>query len=133
MRKSSEAFRRSLERRRKEDEARRLRDVVPELLELEFDVSEERSGMPGHEVQHRRVVVVSRAPALFEFACADRACEGGGHDVTALVLGSLGRGEPRFTGSHTCEGRARDTACEYVLRFEGRAVYREAPVALGAP
>ncbi|MBM4357990.1 MAG: hypothetical protein FJ096_07755 [Deltaproteobacteria bacterium] len=128
MRRGSEAFRRSLDRRRKEDEARRLRDVVPELVDLELDVREARVGMPGHEVHHKRVVVVSRAPALFEFACADRACEGGGHDMTDLVLGHLGRGEARFSGTHRCEGRARETACEYELCFEARAIYRARPL-----
>jgi hypothetical protein len=133
MRRGSEAFRRSLDRRRKEDEARRLRDVVPELLELELDVREERLGMPGHEVHHKRVIVVSRAPALFEFSCADRACEGGGHDVTELILGHLERGEGSFEGNHRCEGRARDASCEYVLRFEARALYRSASLRADHP
>jgi hypothetical protein len=123
MRRSSEAYRRSLERRRKEDEARRLRDVLPALAELEFELCEERLGMPGHEVHHKRVIVVSRAPALFEFPCSDRSCDGGGHDITAEVLGHLTKGELRFVETHRCEGKSRDSSCEYVLRLEAKAVF----------
>jgi len=88
--------------------------------------------MPGHEVHHKRVIVVSRAPALFEFPCSDRSCDGGGHDLTLEVINHLARGETRFVETHRCEGRSRDASCEYLLRVEARAVYRLAPVAIAS-
>lgn len=124
MRRSSEAFRRAQDRRRRQDEARRLRDAVPRLDSLVLDVLEERVGMPGHEVQHRRVVIVGRAPALFEFPCSDRSCEEGGHDVTSAVLTQLARGEVAFSGESRCHGRTHGRPCDYRLRYQARAGYR---------
>ncbi len=126
MRRSSEAFQRTIERKRKQDAARRLRDAVPSLLELELDVREVRGNLPGHEVHHKRVVIVDRAPALFEFACSDRGCEEGGHDVTEVVLQELARGTLIFSGVHRCGGHAREGNCDYELRFEAQASYRAA-------
>lgn len=83
--------------------------------------------MPGHEVHYKRVIVVARAPALFEFTCSDRACDGGGHDVTEAVLSALARGETTFWGAHRCGGKAREGTCDYVLRYEGRAGFDAEP------
>jgi len=124
MRRSSEAFRRAVDRRQRQDEARRLIDAVPKLAALELDVRERRLHIPGHEVHHKRVIVVDRAPALFEFACADRSCEEGGHDLTSMVLHELSAGKTKFTGTHRCGGHARHVPCEYELTFVAEARYR---------
>lgn len=125
MRRSSDAYRRSLDRRKRQDEAQRLRDVVPELEHLEFDIRERRVGMPGHEVHHKRFVVVDRAPALFEFPCSDRACEDGGHELTHVIIRHLRRNEETFEVTHICQGHARDGACNYELSFVAHAKYGE--------
>ncbi len=126
MRRSSDAYRRSLERRQRQDDAERLRDAVPELASLNIEVSEHRVGMPGHEVQHKRFVVVDRAPALFDFSCSDRACENGGHELSHVVLRHLRHREETFEAKHMCQGSAREGACQYELSFVAHATYRDA-------
>ncbi len=128
MRRSSDAYRRALDRRKRQDSAQRLRDAVPELESLNLEIRERRVGMPGHEVHHKRFVVVDRAPALFDFPCSDRACEDGGHELTHVVLRHLRRHEETFEGSHLCQGNARDGACKYELHFVAHATYREREV-----
>jgi hypothetical protein len=125
MRRSSDAYRRALDRRRRQDEAERLREAAPDLESLELDVREHRVGMPGHEVHYKRFIVVDRAPALFDFPCSDRACEGGGHELTHIVLRHIRRREEHFSGKHVCQGHARDGACKYELSFEANARYRK--------
>lgn len=127
MRRHSEAFREAAERKRKQDEAPRLRDAVPTLLQLDLQVIEERANVPGHEVRHKRVIIIERAPALFEFACSDRECNDGGHDLSGLVLKELGAGIALFHGVHRCGGHTRDGECAYDLRFEAHATYRDGP------
>lgn len=124
MRRSSEVYRRALDRRRRQDDALRLRDAAPLLDSLVVDIVERRAGLPGHEVHHKRVIVVDRAPALFEVPCSDRACVGGGHDLTAAVLEHVGRRDPEFAGVDACPGRVHGRACDYELHFEARATYR---------
>ncbi|MSP24936.1 MAG: hypothetical protein EXR75_07160 [Myxococcales bacterium] len=124
MRRSSEVYRRALERKKRHDEAHRLRDVAPHLERLELDIVERRPSLPGHEVQHRRIVVVDRAPAIFEFACSDRVC-GATHEVSAAMLLPLGRGETEFEITHLCDGAARGAPCSYELCVTATAAYAE--------
>ena len=121
-RRRQEALTRATERRAREDSSPRLRDEVPSLDALEIEVIESRFGAP--EISHIRKVVVEHAPALFEMACGDRKCVGGGHDVTRQILAALKRGERTFVGEHVCGGTVAPDACQRVLRFSVRAEYR---------
>src|SRR6266849_2479094 len=76
-RRNSVAAQRFAERRRREEDAPRLCDQVPNLVSLKLEI-EERSGVTG--VKHIRRVVVDRAPALFLVPCGDSKCADGEHD-----------------------------------------------------
>src|SRR5262245_65510226 len=80
------------DRWKREDDAPRLRQEVPNLESLRMNL-EEFSG--GHRVvgtsriQH---VVVAQASTRFEIPCGDSKCEDGGHDLTREALGQLRAG-----------------------------------------
>src|ERR1700733_10975262 len=59
------------ERRKREDEAPRLRDQVPHLTSLRLEI-EDRCDVGG--TAHTRPVLLSRAPALFLIQCGDPRC-----------------------------------------------------------
>ena len=120
-RRRQEALARATERREREDSSPRLRDETPELESLELEFTESRPGAP--DVSHIRRVVVPVAAALFDVACGDRKCVGGGHDVTDEILSALKRGDTAFSGEHPCQGTVGETACPRVLRFSALAKY----------
>ncbi len=124
MRRSSEVYRRSLERRKRHDEAARLRDAAPGLEHLAFEIVERRASLPGHEVHHKRFVVVDRAPAVFEFGCSDRAC-GDIHELTDAILPHLRRREAAFSVTSICVGESRGAPCRYELTVNATARYAE--------
>jgi hypothetical protein len=74
--------------------------------------------------EHARTIVVERAPALFEIACFDRSCRGGGHDLTRGIMDSLRRSEAKFAGEDVCRGTLGGAECGSVLRYRALAVYR---------
>jgi len=121
-RRRQEALSRATERRAREDNSPRLREEIPMLDSMEIEVVESRAGAP--EIAHIRKVVVEHAPALFDIACGDRKCVGGGHDVTAPILSALKRGEKRFDGEHVCDGTLGNEACGRRLRFNVQATFR---------
>ena len=121
----SEAARRYGERKKREDEAPRLKDEVPNLTSLKFDVEERREGSTTPEVSHIRRVVVENAPALFVFLCGDPHCEGGGHDVTYPILRALEDGQTRFDGEDACSGTVGTASCRRILRYVGTAAYAD--------
>src|SRR5436190_21362789 len=98
IRRHSEAAQRAAERRKREDDAPRLRATVPKLESLELEFRESRAGVQMADVTHKRRVVVERAPALFELPCQDSACRDGGHDITREVMRALQDGLERFHG-----------------------------------
>lgn len=120
----SEAAVRAAERRRREDEAQRLSDRVPELASLRLEIDERRPGLASPDVSHVKRVVVESAPALFDIACCDRSCKDGGHDVTRMVLAELERGAERFEGEDVCHGSIGGATCGRVLHYVGVASYR---------
>jgi hypothetical protein len=120
----TEAAQRFAERRRREDEAPRLRALVPTLESLELQLEELRSGASSPEARHTRKIVVAHAPALFVFPCREPACEDGGHDLTDEVLSALRAGAQTFEGEDECRGLLRSGSCQRVLRFIGIASYR---------
>jgi hypothetical protein len=123
---AGEAAQRSAERRRRQDEAPRLITLIPRLESLRLEVEEHRGGLSVAEARHIRRIVVEHAPALFELTCQDSSCEGGGHDLTAIVMRALRAGEGRFEGEDVCRGSVGTAAahCGRVLRFVGVAAYR---------
>ncbi len=124
-RRNGEAAQRFAERRQREDEAPRLRAVVPRLNDLKLEVEERRTGGVVAETSHIRRVVVEHAPALFILPCGDPSCKDGGHDVTFAVMRSLERNMTRFEGEDVCAGHVGTATCSRVLKYVGIASYTE--------
>ena len=123
-RRFSEAAQRAAERRKREDEAPRLREKVPFLESLNLDVEERSAGASVPEASHVRRIVVEHAPALFAIPCTDHACRDGGHDLTHQILHSLSNRETEFEGEDACNGQIGSSACRRVLRYVAHAKYR---------
>ena len=122
-RRHSEAAQRFAERRKREDEAPRLKTVVPNLESLKLDIEEHRAGGAVGDAGHIRRVVVEHAPALFVLPCGDTSCKEGGHDVTQAILRSLENGEEKFEGEDSCSGQVGTATCGRVLRYNATATY----------
>ncbi|MGA2450649.1 MAG: hypothetical protein ABTD50_18435 [Polyangiaceae bacterium] len=120
---SREAQVRFSERRRREDEALRLKVEVPGLLSLKLEVEERRGSSTLSETKHVRVVVVDRAPALFFLPCGDRDCRDGGHDVTYDVMRGLREGNGSFEVEDTCAGSIRGVNCGRIVKVAIKATY----------
>jgi len=123
MRKQTEAGRRAIERRVREDEAPRLSEVVPALLDLSITIDERNEREPANDVSHIRRVVVASAPAMFDLQCCDRNCDGG-HDLTARILRALEQQETEFEGSDVCGGQSKEGPCHFTLHYRAAASYR---------
>lgn len=111
------------ERRRREDEAPRLKAQIPTLSTLRLEVVERSASISRPEHAHTRHVVVASAPALFFVPCHDSSCKEGGHDLTSEVLAALRRKEERFEGEHACPGSVGTANCARVLAYVGVAHY----------
>src|SRR6187200_1673863 len=103
---NGDAARRYAERKKREDDAPRLTEVVPHLESLRLEVQLGTSADPGAnpEGSHIRRIVVASAPALFVITCHDKACKDGGHDVTSLIMQALRARKPQFEGQNPCMG-----------------------------
>ena len=123
-RRFSEAAQRAAERRKREDEAPRLREKVSNLETLELRVEERSGGSGVPDATHVRRIVVEHAPALFAIPCSDRACKDGGHDLTVQIMNSLRAREIEFEGEDACYGQLGVSACRRVMRFVAHATYR---------
>jgi hypothetical protein len=112
------------DRWKREDDAARLKEELPQLEALRMNL-EEFSG--GHRVvgtsriQH---VVVAQASTRFEIPCGDSKCEDGGHDLTRDMLAALRAGREAFEGSSVCSGRVGERACERTLQYSFSAKYQ---------
>lgn len=122
MRRFSEAALRTAVRRQRENEAKRLHDVVPELESLTIAVEERRAEETQTEVAHLRRIVVDHAPAVFNLPCCDRHCDGE-HDLTRRILRGLRDGKDRIEGHDRCEGHNKEGDCPLELRFIANATY----------
>jgi hypothetical protein len=122
MRRISEASKRATERREREDTARRLRELVPELQSLCITIDEGQRGHSAPEVSHVRHVVVERAPALFELPCYDRTCSGG-HDLTGDILRGLRAGATEIEGNDSCAGQTKHGECALEMHYVVHATY----------
>ncbi len=106
-------------RRDKEDGSARLRDAVPSLSALHFQVSSRHGRAQLAETRHLKRFIVDQAPALFEMPCTDKACKEGGHDMTRDILKALNAAEARFEVENDCRA-----GCGRTLQVVGVAVYR---------
>ena len=120
----TEASQRFAERRRREDEAPRLLERVPELTGLKLEVEERRASSNAADSKHVRHIMVDRAPALFFLPCGDPACKDGGHDVTSPLMRGLMSHETRFEAEDTCSGSVGTATCGRILRVTAIATYR---------
>jgi hypothetical protein len=120
---SREAHLRFAERRRREDEARRLRDEVPSIRTLKLEVEEHRRETTIAETKHVRHIIVDRAPALFELPCNDPSCRDGGHDLTDPMTRRLREKSTEFVLDDVCVGDVRGAACGRVVRVLVTATY----------
>lgn len=118
-----EASLRMAEKRKREDAAPRLAQVVPRLQSLKLELEEQRLGATISESVHVRRVTVAHAPALFEFACLERQCVDGGHDLTETVLKALEAGQEEFSGTSHCHGKVAGSDCLRVLAYRAVATY----------
>lgn len=119
-----EAAERFAERRRREDDAPRLAQIVPDLESLTLEIQERRSGYSTGEAAHTRRIVVQHAPALFVMPCRDTACKDGGHDITDWITRSLRAKMTRFEGEDACMGNIGSAACQRVIHVTATATYR---------
>jgi hypothetical protein len=120
---NSEAALRFAERRRREDAAPRLREVVPALATLRLEIDESRGTAGSGDPKHVRLVVVDTAPALFHVPCGDHACRDGGHDMTDQVLRALKLGDARVELEDACQGSVGTAGCGAVMHLVLRATY----------
>lgn len=123
MGRSREAAERFAERRRREDAAPRLKEVVPRLTGCRLELSERGGGSTGAEVAHIRRVVVDNAPALFFVPCGDSECRDGGHDLTVPLLRGLEGHRVEIRGEDTCSGYVGDTPCGRILAYAAFSEY----------
>jgi hypothetical protein len=113
-----------VDRRRRDDEARRLLDEVPKLARLSLTVEEQSGAGVDAGSRHVRRFVVEQAAARFELPCGAGGCDGGGHDATSAILRELRAGVQHLEGSVTCD------RCGCVLRDVGDAAYRAEPATI---
>lgn len=124
-RRKTEAAERFAERRKREDDAPRLKDRVPELATLKLDVEEAHDTTGTGRAKHTRHIVVDRAPALFVFPCGDASCEGGGYDITDQVMRGLQNHAETFEAEDKCYGSVGTAQCRRSLHIKGIATYRK--------
>jgi hypothetical protein len=123
MRRDPEALARARERREKDDAAKRLREVFPDLASLKLKVAEKpKAATDDKAITHIKHVIIDRAPARFELPCCDHKCDGS-HDVTAMVLEGLTNKDTSITGKDPCGGQAKEGPCHFELSFEAVATY----------
>ena len=119
--KTMAAAQRASERKKREDDAPRLRDGVPDLVSLQIEVVEHNGTST---MKHRKHVVVAIAPALFWIACGDKECNDGGHDITAEIMRALRQKKTQLTGEHACDGQTGSVACARTIQYEMSAAYK---------
>lgn len=126
-RRQSEAQLRATERRKRQDDAPRLKTEIPGLSELRLEIEEYLGGSTVSAARHTRHIVVAGAPALFEFPCSESGCNDGGHDLTSEIMRALRSGSTEFQGEDTCYGHLGSSAspCRRVLRYSAIAKFGE--------
>jgi len=123
-RKGLEAARRLAERRSLEEGVPRLRQQIPRLLTLHFEIDDRRvGGAVGTAPRYIRRIVVENAVSLFIVGCGDDRCKDGGHDITYSVMSALRAGETRFEGDDECIGSQGLSRCDRAMHYVAVATY----------
>lgn len=122
MRRPSAGAATAAERRERENSAKRLLEVVPELQGLKLYIEEIVKGASEPDITHVRHIVIQRAPAIFEVGCSDRKCNGN-HDLTRRVMRALKEHKACFEGKDECGGERKGDVCDLELRFRAEADY----------
>jgi len=117
---SQAAAQRSAERRKREEEAPRLSAEVPALTNARIEVVEK---VPNGTTKYVKLIVVARAPALFEIACGDHTCQDGGHDITSYVMSALRSQHAHFEGESSCGGMTGSAPCSRAITYRVSAEY----------
>jgi hypothetical protein len=112
-------------RREREEAAKRLAEVVPELESLKLDISDTADYEGALPVSYIRHVIVTMAPAMFDLPCGDKKCEEGGHDVTRKMMRRLRRGDTHWSVKSKCRGSKKGEPCTRELEFEVEAEYAD--------
>jgi hypothetical protein len=119
----------SAERFRRELEAPLLRTEVPDLIELSIELAEGgQGGMP--ETRHVRRFVLATARALFLIPCGNPLCQGGGHDISTVVMGALRSHRLEQAGDSPCSGTVDAVPCTRTVHFVVRGTYEDSLVLL---
>ena len=124
-RRHTEAALRATERRKREDDAPRLKEEVPHLEKLKLEIEEHRGDGAISGTRYTRHIVVDHAPALFEIPCGESDCEDGGHDLTPEIMRALRSSSREFSGDDACNGRLGSGYCRRVLVYQAIAEYRD--------
>lgn len=114
-----------LARRKREDEAERLKSVVPNLAQLHIECEETRGGTGLPESKHVRRIPIDGAPAVFLLPCGDSSCMDGGHDLTNEILRELRAKNEKFEIEDECYGTVGSVRCGRMLRAVIVASYRD--------
>lgn len=123
MRRDPDALNRARERREKDDAAKRLKEVVPQLATLKLEIAEKPKGADDDKaIAHIKHVIVGRAPARFELPCCDHKCDGS-HDVTDVILAGLADKQAKIVGTDPCGGMAKEGPCHFEMTFTAIATY----------
>jgi hypothetical protein len=114
---------RSVERRRREDEAPRLLEQVPRLKTLRLEVEERRGDTRLDETKHTRIVMVERASSVFFIPCGDTSCKEGEHELTYGMLRELRADSAEFVLEDDCRGSIGSASCTRTVRVLAKATY----------
>lgn len=115
------------ERRRREDAAPRLRNVVPKLTSLRLQFEEVGEPNAGHNIAYTQLVIVATGPALFSVPCFEPRCNGV-HELTQPILLALRASQTTAEGDSVCQGEVSSTTpCNRTLRYRCEAEYSSAP------
>ncbi|MFO0675609.1 MAG: hypothetical protein U0169_03685 [Polyangiaceae bacterium] len=123
MSRRGEAAEKFAERRRREDEAPRLKDLVPDLKACRIEIAERRSNVTSADVNHTRHVVVASASAMLVVPCSDPSCQGWGHDIGPSLLRGYRDRRAEIRGEDACDGYVGGDRCGRVLTFAAFAQY----------
>jgi hypothetical protein len=114
----------TVEHRRREDAAPRLRDEVAHLQSLRLSLEDVRVEGRMPAVPYVKPIVVASAPAHFDVRCTEPRCDGR-HDLTQPILRALRQSLAVFNGQSACNGNVGDEACDRMLAYVGEATYRD--------
>lgn len=112
---------RALEIRQRENDAPRLKELVPTLTSLKLMIEVMQGEGVLAQVRHTRHVIVDRAPAVFVIPCA--GCRDGIHDFTQDIMRQLRASRTEFRGEDVCGGQQGSGNCARIMRYTAHVEY----------